>query len=110
MNGLYINLSVGSSVGEIVGYQILSGLGAGFLFQTPIFWPILFWKTTPPITIEAAVAMLRMKPIVAVAVAVYINLSVGSSVGEIVGYQILSGLGAGFLFQTPIIGIDLCSG
>ncbi|KAJ5479152.1 hypothetical protein N7530_004661 [Penicillium desertorum] len=35
-NGLYINLSVGSSVGEIVGYQILSGLGAGFLFQTPI--------------------------------------------------------------------------
>ncbi|KGO42946.1 Major facilitator superfamily domain, general substrate transporter [Penicillium expansum] len=35
-NGLYINLGVGSSVGKIVGYQILSGLGAGFLFQTPI--------------------------------------------------------------------------
>ncbi|KAJ5164155.1 uncharacterized protein N7500_005985 [Penicillium coprophilum] len=35
-NGLYINLGVGSSVGEIVGYQIISGLGAGFLFQTPI--------------------------------------------------------------------------
>ncbi|EKV06359.1 MFS transporter, putative [Penicillium digitatum Pd1] len=35
-NGLYIHLGVGSSVGEIVGYQIVSGLGAGFLFQTPI--------------------------------------------------------------------------
>lgn len=35
-NGLYINLGVGSSVGKIVGYQMLSGLGAGFLFQTPI--------------------------------------------------------------------------
>ncbi|CAG7928163.1 unnamed protein product [Penicillium olsonii] len=35
-NGLYINLGVDSSIGEIVGYQILSGLGAGFLFQTPI--------------------------------------------------------------------------
>lgn len=35
-NGLYINLGVGSSVSKIVGYQILSGLGAGFLFQTPI--------------------------------------------------------------------------
>ncbi|KAJ5773340.1 Major facilitator superfamily domain general substrate transporter [Penicillium paradoxum] len=35
-NGLYIDLGVGSSVGKIVGYQILTGLGAGFLFQTPI--------------------------------------------------------------------------
>lgn len=35
-NGLYIHLDVSTSVGEIVGYQILSGVGAGFLFQTPI--------------------------------------------------------------------------
>ncbi|KAJ6070106.1 hypothetical protein N7499_011993 [Penicillium canescens] len=35
-NGLYINLDVTSSIGEIVGFQILSGFGAGFLFQTPI--------------------------------------------------------------------------
>lgn len=35
-NGLYIKLSVDSHVGEIIGYQILSGLGIGFLFQTPI--------------------------------------------------------------------------
>lgn len=35
-NGLYINLSVNSHIGEIIGYQILSGLGIGFLFQTPI--------------------------------------------------------------------------
>jgi hypothetical protein len=35
-NGLYINLDVTSSIAEIVGYQILSGFGAGFLFQTPI--------------------------------------------------------------------------
>lgn len=34
--GLYINLDVDSSLGEIVGYQFLSGFGAGFLFQTPI--------------------------------------------------------------------------
>lgn len=35
-NGLYIHLDVSSSVGEIIGYQLLSGVGAGFLFQTPI--------------------------------------------------------------------------
>ncbi|KAJ5129717.1 uncharacterized protein N7515_005756 [Penicillium bovifimosum] len=35
-NGLYITLDVDSSVGKIVGFQLLSGLGAGFLFQTPI--------------------------------------------------------------------------
>ena len=35
-NGLYIQLGVYSSVGEIIGYQLLSGIGAGFLFQTPI--------------------------------------------------------------------------
>ncbi|KAJ5669499.1 Efflux pump dotC [Penicillium macrosclerotiorum] len=35
-NGLYIHLGVGSSLGEIVGYQIIGGVGAGFLFQTPI--------------------------------------------------------------------------
>lgn len=35
-NGLYIKLSVDSHIGEIIGYQILSGLGIGFLFQTPI--------------------------------------------------------------------------
>ncbi|KAJ5380944.1 Efflux pump dotC [Penicillium cataractarum] len=35
-NGLYIHLGVNSSLGEIVGYQLISGIGAGFLFQTPI--------------------------------------------------------------------------
>ncbi|KAJ5906178.1 Efflux pump dotC [Penicillium subrubescens] len=35
-NGLYIHLGVDSSLGEIVGYQLISGIGAGFLFQTPI--------------------------------------------------------------------------
>ncbi|KAJ5267191.1 Efflux pump dotC [Penicillium angulare] len=35
-NGLFINLNAYSSIGEIIGYQILSGFGAGFLFQTPI--------------------------------------------------------------------------
>lgn len=35
-NGLYIHLDVSSSVGEIIGYQLISGVGAGFLFQTPI--------------------------------------------------------------------------
>jgi MFS family permease len=35
-NGLYIHLDVSTSIGEIVGFQILSGVGAGFLFQTPI--------------------------------------------------------------------------
>jgi len=35
-NGLYIHLDVSSSVGEIIGYELLSGIGAGFLFQTPI--------------------------------------------------------------------------
>lgn len=34
--GLYINLNTHSSLGEIIGYQIVSGIGAGFLFQTPI--------------------------------------------------------------------------
>ncbi|CAI7637781.1 unnamed protein product [Penicillium pancosmium] len=34
--GLYISLDVDSSLGEIVGFQFLSGFGAGFLFQTPI--------------------------------------------------------------------------
>lgn len=35
-NGLYIHLDAMSSLGEIIGYQIMSGIGAGFLFQTPI--------------------------------------------------------------------------
>ena len=35
-NGLYIHLNADSSIGEIIGYQIVSGIGAGFLFQTPI--------------------------------------------------------------------------
>lgn len=35
-NGLYIHLDVDSSLGEIIGYQLISGTGAGFLFQTPI--------------------------------------------------------------------------
>jgi hypothetical protein len=35
-NGLYIHLNTHSSLGEIIGYQIVSGIGAGFLFQTPI--------------------------------------------------------------------------
>ncbi len=35
-NGLYIHLGVNSSLGEIIGYQLISGIGAGFLFQTPI--------------------------------------------------------------------------
>lgn len=35
-NGLYIHLDAFSSLGEIIGYQFLSGIGAGFLFQTPI--------------------------------------------------------------------------
>ncbi|KAJ5089823.1 Efflux pump dotC [Penicillium argentinense] len=34
--GLYIQLDIDSSLGQIVGYQFLSGFGAGFLFQTPI--------------------------------------------------------------------------
>ncbi|KAF7715863.1 Uncharacterized protein PECH_007974 [Penicillium ucsense] len=35
-NGLYIHLGVDSSLGEIIVYQLISGTGAGFLFQTPI--------------------------------------------------------------------------
>lgn len=35
-NGLFINLGASSTLGEIVGYQIVSGVGAGLLFQTPI--------------------------------------------------------------------------
>ncbi|KAJ5923498.1 Efflux pump dotC [Penicillium verhagenii] len=35
-NGLFIRLSPSSTLGEIVGYQLISGYGAGLLFQTPI--------------------------------------------------------------------------
>ncbi|KAJ5612083.1 hypothetical protein N7510_005277 [Penicillium lagena] len=35
-NGLYIHLNTHSSLGEIIGYQIVGGIGSGFLFQTPI--------------------------------------------------------------------------
>ncbi|KAF4214223.1 hypothetical protein CNMCM8980_006908 [Aspergillus fumigatiaffinis] len=35
-NGLYIHLDAYSSLGQILGYQILSGIGAGFLFEPPI--------------------------------------------------------------------------
>ncbi|KAJ5595215.1 Efflux pump dotC [Penicillium hispanicum] len=35
-NGLYIQLNASSSLAKIIGYQILSGFGAGFLFETPI--------------------------------------------------------------------------
>ncbi|KAJ6028653.1 Efflux pump dotC [Penicillium herquei] len=36
----------------------------------------------------------------------FIRLGVSSSISEIVGYLFLSGFGAGFLFQTPIIAIQ----
>ena len=35
-NGLNIHLNANSSLGEIICYQIVSGMGAGFLFQPPI--------------------------------------------------------------------------
>ncbi|KAJ5759205.1 Efflux pump dotC [Penicillium odoratum] len=35
-NGLFIRLDAFSSLGEIIGYQFISGCGAGLLFQTPI--------------------------------------------------------------------------
>ncbi|KAH2023336.1 hypothetical protein KXV43_001647 [Aspergillus fumigatus] len=35
-NGLYIHLDAYSSLGRIIGYQFLSGIGAGFLFEPPI--------------------------------------------------------------------------
>lgn len=35
-NGLYILLSPTSTLGEIIGYQILAGIGAGLLFQAPL--------------------------------------------------------------------------
>lgn len=35
-NGLYIHLNVSSSLGQIIGFQIITGMGAGLLFQTPI--------------------------------------------------------------------------
>ncbi|GFF22313.1 MFS transporter, putative [Aspergillus udagawae] len=35
-NGLYIHLNAYSSLGQIVGYQILSGIGAGLMFEPPV--------------------------------------------------------------------------
>jgi hypothetical protein len=35
-NGLLIRLDPFSSLGEIIGYQLICGAGAGLLFQTPI--------------------------------------------------------------------------
>lgn len=35
-NGLFIHLDAFSTLGEIIGYEIISGIGAGLLFQTPI--------------------------------------------------------------------------
>lgn len=34
--GLYINFQTDTSVGEIVGFELLAGLGAGLLFQPPL--------------------------------------------------------------------------
>jgi hypothetical protein len=34
--GLYIHLSPTSSMGEIIGFQILAGMGAGLLFEPPL--------------------------------------------------------------------------
>ena len=34
--GLYIHLGTNSSVGEIVGFELIEGLGSGFLFQSPM--------------------------------------------------------------------------
>lgn len=35
-NGLYIYLSATSNLGEIVGFQIVMGLGAGLIFEPPV--------------------------------------------------------------------------
>jgi hypothetical protein len=35
-NGLYILFSANSSVGKIVGFQIIAGIGQGLLFEAPL--------------------------------------------------------------------------
>lgn len=35
-NGLYIHLNATSSLGEIIGFQVVMGLGAGLLFEPPL--------------------------------------------------------------------------
>jgi hypothetical protein len=35
-NGLYLNLDASSSVGKIIGFEIVAGLGAGLLFDPPV--------------------------------------------------------------------------
>ncbi|KAF2194448.1 putative MFS transporter [Zopfia rhizophila CBS 207.26] len=35
-NGLYINLDTASSIGEIIGFEIVAAFGAGLLFQPPL--------------------------------------------------------------------------
>lgn len=34
--GLYVSFSATTSIGQIIGYQILTGLGAGLLFEPPL--------------------------------------------------------------------------
>jgi len=35
-NGLYVHLDATSSIGEIIGFQLVAGSGAGLLFQPPL--------------------------------------------------------------------------
>lgn len=96
-NGLYINLDVDSSIGEIVGYQILSGLGAGFLFQTPI---IAIQATVSQEDTATATATLGFIRNMATAFSIVIGGVVfQNSMGERQGSLLASGMSASLAAQ-----------
>lgn len=69
-NGLYINLSVSSSLGSIIAFQIVAATGAGLLFQPPL---IALQAMVPPSKTASATATLGLVRSLSTSVAIVLG-------------------------------------
>jgi hypothetical protein len=68
--GLFLNLGASPSLGKIIGYQIIAGMGTGPNFQAPL---IALQSLVPPRDIAAAVATFQLSRNVATGMSVVIG-------------------------------------
>jgi hypothetical protein len=68
--GLFINLGANPSLGKIIGYQIVAGIGTGPNFQAPL---IALQSLVPPRDIAAAVATFQLSRNIATSISVVIG-------------------------------------
>lgn len=75
-NGLYINLDVGSALGEIIAIQVVAATGAGLLFQSPL---IALQALVPPNKVAAATATLGLARNLSTSIAIIVGGAIFST-------------------------------